>query len=169
MIAKKGVFDALARRFSVNQFLILAGCVLLLYSMAFNFTTHRISFMQERNVTGFSMLFVAGDWGFSIIYNNVFELLIPIIVVVVSTVVGIRIESGKLIALIASCVGLFFGLSILISLFNSFNSFITAGTGLLAFIGLWVVIVVMTFLEYKDMHPLERRKSCEKAPGQTEV
>jgi len=203
MIAKKGVFDTLARRFSVNQFLILAGCVLLLLSMAFTFTTSRFpsfnetvpivtddSFLlpftvdslplpfsthtssmvfpssQISTTTGFSMVFIINRWGFSIIHRSAFELLLPILMVVVATVMGTRIADSKLIALIASVVGLCFGLSLRIS---TFSSFMAAGIGLRAFVSLWVAIAVMAFLEYKDMHPLERRKNYEKAPGQTEV
>jgi len=184
MTAREGIFGALARRFTVNQFLTLAGCVLLLFSMAFDFTTHRfmdfsetvpivstvpddshlhseiipyldsirIPTTQVSTVTGFSMVFISDSWGFTIIRRNVFELLLPILAVVVTTVVGTKNANGKLIALIVSAVGLCFGLSILISTFGHMS---TAEVGLQAFVGLWIGITVLAFLEYKDMHPLE--------------
>jgi len=171
----KGLFDKIAMRFSMNQILILGGCIFLIFSLGFTFfrltlfagfrdgvfpsmpdeLVPQVSFPVFEVVyqSGFSLMFSLSRYGFFILsYSKIFELLVPILAVTIFTFISKNVNNCKLMALIASIVGLSFALS---SLLTTFVSSANAGIGLQLFFVLWVLITALAYLEYRNIHSLE--------------
>jgi len=146
-----GVYHALALRFSINQFMILCGCVLLLISLGFPFYVFPESRFST-SYSGYSMIVDISRHGVRIGYRLIFEWLAPIILVFIFVSLHKKYPSSKYIVLGASIFGLFMGASTLLGSIGHGDT----GIGLIAFVAFWVVVTVFAFLEYKGASIFEK-------------
>ncbi|MCL2360827.1 MAG: hypothetical protein FWC73_03305 [Defluviitaleaceae bacterium] len=136
-------------KFTVNQLVVLGGCLLLLICMFMPFIS--IAGWGGNNITvgGFSLVFnndAGGGPGFS----SFLDLLLPLLVVAGASLVSalglVRLPNPKLIILVVSGFGAYLALSNLVSV-SGFTGF-----GLVLFFILWLVVTAAAFMEYKDIH-----------------
>ncbi|MCL2528121.1 MAG: hypothetical protein FWE42_06825 [Defluviitaleaceae bacterium] len=162
----KGLSYMLARNFTINQMLILFGCLLLFISLGFRFYVLRWSsaFGGISARSGFSLMFSISRSYVDIHRSEVVRWLLPLVTVAVFTVLGKRNKDNAFIALMASLVGSFFGLFALLPALNDISYI---GEGLWIFGLLWTAIPPLAYLEYKGKHPFEKHSelltsSCNK-------
>jgi len=190
-----------APRFSTNQRFILYGCILLLLSLNLNFFTVRVldwsyqymfgSRMSMPNYTevrqsGFASMYSDFGFGAFIHYSNIFELLVPLVVVAALTLLCKINRDGKLMAVYFSIVGLCIAASNLavhtlfgrgnnsvfmgrITVWDRIRDLLNINIGLSIFFALWVGITIFAFCEYKGIEIIQRPKSGHVEPPTPDI
>jgi len=146
-------------KFSVNQLVVLGGCLLLLICLFLPFITVSALGFSE-HTSGFSIVFnneAGGGPGFGAFLDLLLPLLTVACVSVFSAMGMSKLPNPKLVILVLSGFGAYLALSTLLR--TSAGSGLAmlgisagAGVGLILFFIVWLVVAAAAFMEYKDIH-----------------
>ena len=182
-LAESSISYKLALRFSVNQFIILCGCALLLVALNFNFSERPTGIRpvapvvedsldllpdigivvpvltwapEPITVTGFNLMFDFHGWNLGWGLGIFYVNVMELLAPLVAVAI-MTIASKKL----TGSNLLILGISVM-GLLNGLARLMSigwhnSGPGLQAFVCLWVIITVCAFFEYEGIHPLEGR------------
>jgi len=143
-------------KFSINQLVVVGGCLLLLICLFMPFVT--ASFMGTReSLSGFSLVFnndAGGGPGFGMFLDLLLPLLAVACISLISALGLVKMANAKLVVLVLSGFGAYLALSTLISVGDGsgLGFSVGVGVGLILFFIIYLVVVAAAFMEYKDIH-----------------
>jgi len=164
VVRSNGLLNRRSSRFSVNQALVLIGCILMFLSLSLDFISspsaswgnvHSSFFVFANYGSGLSLIFGIGGFGFN--SSDFIELLVPLVAVAVLTIFTKKINNNRFMVVSISIMGLYFALTRLSGLMRGGPfSMMQPGIGLIIFVWLWVIITMLSIFEYKNIHIFEK-------------
>jgi len=131
-------------RFSINQLIVLGGCLLLLIFLFMPFQTISLLGMSG-SVSGYRVIFggrdISGSFGYFLM------LLLPIIVI--ATLSFIKLAKSKELILIFAFMGVYMSFATIFLVSVGISS---AGVGLIFSFLVWLAVAAAAYMEYKGIN-----------------